>query len=495
MALTMLFAAPSVGHADQLSDLAGRVGVATEPTDYVLLVDTSASMKQDGRWGRVRQALGALAGQLGTGDRVTMITFDDGVRSTWQAAKPSSAQVLAHLPKEPTGKQTDIGAAIDAGVTALAKSRKVGALVLLTDGEIDASPSSKYPNGQADSWDSLRTRAAKAIQGRQVGAFAVSIGGKTDARLLTSVFPKATVADPADIVGYLAGITRELTKVRVAQALAADLKAPVSVVVDHVTPDPQNRVGSPVTARVHLSSSATRVPVTISGFSVSGVTGATATVDPASVDLQPGASSDLTLTITGLPAGGSTITLAAKLSSPWQTQLAAAGLKLPSSLSSGAVTVTAPEASAGPTSAAPSSPSPETQPSSGGADVATTSSSGIPAWLPLAGGGAMAALVLVGIVLAVLRGRRPALNGSLAILSEGRVVDEILLDGPSATTQRGHTKLQVSASRNGSISVKGKEGARGFATVLTDEGEFDLGEGRTLRYTAQRTRMLDMVQN
>jgi hypothetical protein len=492
--MTMLFAAPSVGHADQLSDLAGRVGVATEPTDYVLLVDTSASMKQEGRWGRVRQALGALAGQLGAGDRVTMITFDDGVRSTWQAAKPSSAQLLAHLPKEPKGQQTDIGAAIDAGVTALAKSRKVGAIVLLTDGEIDAAPSSKYPNGQAPSWDSLRTRAAKATQGRQVGAFAVSIGGKTDARLLTSVFPKATVADPSDIVGYFAGITRELTKVRVAQALAADLKSPVSAVVDQVTPDAANKAGGPVTARLHLSSSASRVPVTVAGFSVSGVTGATATLEPASVSLQPGASSDLALTITGLAAGKSTMIVVAKLSSPWQSQLAAAGLTLPSTVSTGALTVEVPAAGGEPSSPAPASQSPQAQPSSGGV-VAAPTSDGLPQWLPLAGGGVMALLVLVGIVLAVARGRRPTLSGSLAVMSGGQVVDEILLDGPTATTQRGPTKLRVSAGKDGSVSVKGKDGSRGFATVLADGGEVDLGDGRTLRYTAQRTRMLDMVQN
>ena len=112
----------------------------------------------------------------------------------------------------------------------------------------------------------------------------------------------------------------------------------------------------------------------------------------------------------------------------------------------------------------------------------------------MAGGVLVALLALVG-VMAVLRSRRPKLDGSLALLHEGTVTDEFVLDGPSMKAHRGEIRVQVAAQKDGGVLVKGKQGKAPFSKVLTDGDSLDLGEGRSLRYTAQRTRMLDMVQS
>ena len=138
-------------------------------------------------------------GLVAEGDiRAVVVTFDDGAREVWQGTAPTQATLLEKLPAVPLGEQTDIGAAIDLGVSSLKRDdgRPVAAIVLITDGELDAAPTSKYPSATAPAWAELRTAA------------------------------DATVATPDDVTGYLAGLTDQLTRVRIAEVLGALMSSP-----------------------------------------------------------------------------------------------------------------------------------------------------------------------------------------------------------------------------------------------------------------------------
>ncbi|MGJ6981271.1 vWA domain-containing protein [Aestuariimicrobium soli] len=482
-----------MAHADPLSDLAGRLKITAEPTDYVLLVDTSSSMQQQGRWGRVRAAVGALANQLKDSDRVTLITFDDGVRQTWTATSPSASQLVGRLPATPTGDQTDIGAAIDAGVTALGGSgaRKVAAIVLLTDGELDASSTSKYPTATSGSWTQLRSRADQTRKNREVGAFAVAVGDKTDAGLLTKVFPQASVATPADISGYLAGITTELTKARIGQALATDLGKPATLTLSDVV-----RTDDTITATATWVSHTTQLPLTVTGVALDG---GTAQQNPATVTLAPGATATSTITLTGDSA--TKPLLKATLGSPWARELTAAGLTLPK-VNATVVVPGGPSKPVATVSQRPSGGASTPAPTGGtdGAVVGTVDGgTARPTWLLPAALGALVLIAALGIVLAVVRARRPRLDGSMAIVRDGQVAHEFVLDGVGSSAQRGAVTVKVSALRDGRVAVKGTRRVEGgkpssFSGVLADGESLEVGDGHVLRYTAQRTRMLDMVK-
>ena len=119
---------------ENLDAIAATLGIEDQATDYILIVDTSLSMQEEGRWGRARDALSGLADSLTPDDHVTLITFDDGAQTVFAGDAPSTNTLLGDLPDEPTGTQTDIGAAIDEGVDALNRdgASEVAAFVLLT---------------------------------------------------------------------------------------------------------------------------------------------------------------------------------------------------------------------------------------------------------------------------------------------------------------------------------------------------------------------------
>ncbi|QIK73022.1 hypothetical protein G7070_13075 [Propioniciclava coleopterorum] len=117
-----------------------------------------------------------------------------------------------------------------------------------------------------------------------------------------------------------------------------------------------------------------------------------------------------------------------------------------------------------------------------------------------AAAGALAAvLALVGVVVALLR-RRPKLHGSLAIARQGATVREFVLDAPTVDLARawpgaGLTgTLRPATSRDGveAVRVVARAGGQKVRTVLRDDEAVNVGE-LTLRWTAQRTRTLEMV--
>lgn len=488
--LTMLAVGALPARADAtLDEIAATVGVNPEPTDFVIIVDTSLSMQEHGRWSAARDAVSGLVENLTPDDYATIITFDDGAKVVYAGQDPSPQTVLDRLPATPTGTQTDIGAAIEAGVEALDRSgaADVAAIALLTDGELDAADSSAYATADAPAWETLRGQADSVVDGRQVGAFAIALGPQSDAGLLTKVFPDAVVGTPDDVVAFLSGLNDALTAVRVRDAIRPDVESPATLTLEDVS-DPD---GGTMTATAHFTSTAAYLPLTLESMALDpAIEGAVVTVDPSSLDLEPGkeASADVTVQF---PAGTDTsAALVATLSTPWQEQLDQLGLDQALTAASDPVEIAVAADAPPPDSAAPSDSGTPAMP----ADTTVSDLlAELPPWAIPAALGALVVVVVAWILAAAARKRRPRVDGSLALLRDGTTLDEFVVAGPEAKVTRGQLRVVATRRKDGAVSLKGHQGKAKFSANLRDGGTTTLPDGATLRYTEQRTRMIDMV--
>ncbi|WP_194793116.1 vWA domain-containing protein [Raineyella fluvialis] len=148
-----------------LQDVLTALSVKQEPADYVVIVDTSASMTDQGRYQRVRSGLSDMVKALGPDDRVALITFDSTpqVRRSLTALGSDRQGSISSLPAAPTGQATDIGAALATALDVMERGeiKKRGAVLLFTDGQIDTNPSSPYATVNSSGWGPLKQRAVK----------------------------------------------------------------------------------------------------------------------------------------------------------------------------------------------------------------------------------------------------------------------------------------------------------------------------------------------
>lgn len=333
----------------------------------------------------------------------------------------------------------------------------------------------------------IRHRPDEAVADRQVGAFALSLGPESDAGLLTQVFPNAQVATPDDIVAFLSGLTDEITRFRVGEVLAPELEQPVTVTLSEPTVD-----GATATLTATWTSTTTHLPTTVSAVQLTpAIEGAALGMEPATLDLAPGQTQTSTVSITVPPGTDVAVALAATLTSPWQPQLAP--LNIGQSLAATSAPVQLTVAATAPTpspSASPSAaPAPEGAEQPGLLD-------GLPSWALPAALAAVAAAAILALVVSAVRKRMPQLDGSLALITpEGEVVDEFLVTGPSISANRGGIIVKAAPGKDTAIRIKGRQGKETFAATLTDGEQLNLPDGRTLRYTTERSRMLEMINS
>lgn len=462
---------------ETVDELAPGLGIQDEPTDYVVMVDTSVSMVRDGRWGNAGTALEGLLANLKAEDHVTLITFDDGARTVWQGDAPDDATVLLDaLPAAPTGDQTDIGAAIDEAVVALSREggNVVAAVALLTDGRVDAAADSPYRDLNGPAWEELRLRAARASEARHVGTFAVALDAETDAGLLTAVFPEAQVITPDDVVGFLSGLDQEIKRTRVVEVLSADVGIPLAAAITGHELD-----GSTATFSIGLTSGTQHVPLSVVELLLSpAIEGATIQADPLPLELEPGATATTALRVTLPEQGAWEVAVEAVLASPWDTALADLGIVLPASVTSETVQLVV---------AAPSAPEPVPEPG----ETESTELS-LPTWWPIAVG-VIVGLLLLWLVSKAISSRLPQLSGSIALWRDGQVVEEHMLVGRKFETTHGELRLLVRPGKGDTVSVGSKQDGKWHRATLNDGESFSLGEDLELRYTSERSRMLEMV--
>lgn len=488
---TLILTSLAVARADTpqstLADVLKALDVKPVPADHVIIVDTSASMTDAGRYQQVRDAIGALVGALGPSDRVTLVTFESTATVRFRGA-PSPA-VGAALPASPVGTATDIGAGIQAGVQELerADAYSRAALYLFTDGKIDA-PTSPYATAGTPAWGALKVRAVRIQAAHEVAPYAISLSSSTDAALLREVFDRVVDVPAGDISSHLARVGAQLLKVAAIRLVTADAKRPVEMTVTGFS-SPTARPSSAGTVVVRSANE--HVPVVVTGAIVTAPPGwkvrLTGLDGPFTLAAGQSLTIPVTLTLDEFGPAGGPLTVELGVDSPWRNVLTS-DLGLPWTATASATTTLAsqpPPATASPPSAPP-------------AQVTTPAPIAWPR--PAVVGGLLALAAAFGAVL-LLPLLRPHLVGSVAVLRDGTVLHEQILEGRRATLNVPDLGLRGSAAavRRGprsdtrrGVRLSLRAGAGKASGVLFDGEELSLGDV-TVRYTSPRTRMLDLI--
>lgn len=463
-------AAPRV----DVDEVVGSLGLTPEPADYVLLVDTSGSMNTGGRYGQVRNQLRQLLAGLDAEDRVSLLTFDSTVVKRYRGeVGPNPDAVLSHLPARASGDYTDIGAAIDGGLTQLesAETHRLAALILITDGEMDTVPTAKYAKVDSASWKKLKTRAASLGQDHELAAYAVSLISTTDAGLLKKAVPQASEVSADEVGTRFAQVAGDLVRLQAARALKDELAAPIKVAfagnLGAALAD-----GTTVPLQLEITSGFPHVPVVLGDLKLQATDGLQLAVTglPETISLEAGATVNATVQVgvSGSAGPQSAVSLSATVSSPWDKVLEKdLGLTFEPAVEGTAVVP----------------PAPIKLP---------------PSLLPIAGG---AAALVVGAVLVFLVVRMlltPPMDGVLTFSRDGRELADIVLRGrrqklvvPAGAPELVGLTGSVTGSR-GAVRLDAGFGAARARSVVADAESVPLGD-MTITYISGRRRILDKI--
>ncbi|MFJ9608972.1 VWA domain-containing protein [Kitasatospora sp. NPDC101176] len=327
------------------------LGLQHQPADHIVLVDTSPSMAQQGRYETVRQTLRTFLSGLTSADHVALYTFDSTVVPRYIGAADDPAAILARLPAAPPAKgDTDIGAALDAALAELERgdALPVASVVLMTDGENAPPTGTRYPTAGTTAWTAaLHERAAKLAGRTDLVGYALPLAtGATGAGLLRQVVTDTRELVPGSIQDLGAYLQRagDDTRLRQARAiLAADLGQGVDAA--WTGPDTLDLTHGEVAGAITFTSRTGHLPLTVEGlgatvsggrFRVSGL--------PTSLALEPGAGTTVPVRIGGgfddgpltprhVAHADAVLHLTGAVGSPWQPALAPdLPLKVPAAL-------------------------------------------------------------------------------------------------------------------------------------------------------------------
>lgn len=469
-------AAPAV----KVDEVVAAVGLNSEPADYVLLVDTSGSMNQGGRYATVRRELRKLVAGLESDDRVSLVTFDSKAVPRFRGVIGKSPDaVVAKLPAKATGQHTDIGAAIAAGLTELerADTHRLTALILITDGEVDTADGSKYADVRSGAWKKLRQRADELGKRHEVAAYAVSLQSVTDAGLLNKVLPQAAEVSASQVGKRFAEVGGDLVRLQAAAALEAELAEPIRVAW-HGDLGAAVASNAPTPLQLEFSSPYAHVPVELSNFEVQAAPGLAVELTglPEQVTLAPGEQVTVDARVVVSGSGGSerTMSLTAKVNSPWRKALEEGlGVKFAPALE-GTVVVPAAPLKLPPTLLS---------------TVGWVAGSLV----------ALAALAWLGTILTT-----PRMDGLLTFRRDGRELADIVLSGrksklvaPEAAQDLVGLAGSVRGARGPSreqhaVRVDARFGAERVRGVIAEGDVLQMGDVE-ITYVSERRRILDMI--
>ncbi|MEV7028289.1 vWA domain-containing protein, partial [Kitasatospora sp. NPDC093558] len=378
------------------------LGLDHQPADYVVLVDTSPSMTQQGRYGTVRQTLQTFLSGLTSADHVALYTFDTTVVAHYIGTAGDPAGILSHLPAVPSANgDTDIGAALNAALGELERSDAlpIASVVLMTDGENAPAAGTAYPVAATAAWTAaLHARAAKLAGHTDLVGYALPLAtGATGSQLLRQVVADTRELVPGSIQDLGAYLQRAGDDIRLRQArrlLAPDVGQGVTVAWSG--PDTIDLSTGEATGTLSFASHTARLPLSVDGVGVS-VPGGRIQVSglPSTVLLSPGSTQSFPVRVTGGFDGG--------LLTPQHVRHETAGLEVTGTVGSPWQPVLGSDVQL--------NTPPKVQPAV--LQVALSGRVGSAAALPLLVG--VPVLVLLVLVVAWLRVYRPALNGVLLI--------------------------------------------------------------------------------
>lgn len=213
------------------NDLARVFQIDLPSADAAILMDASLSM-QNHRYRDVRQAVINFTATLTNTETLHLRVFGDvaGAPLEDRADKIAGA-VAEHLPAEPLFQYTDLGLAILKGLEFLERdgASDAQALFLVTDGMHQPPPGGPFTRDFANdpNWQSLRERAWRLCQKRQVMIYGFGLGRRTDIALLRQIFPtpniELIVGDTAQVVTTLKRVRENLRQARLRRAVGQEL--------------------------------------------------------------------------------------------------------------------------------------------------------------------------------------------------------------------------------------------------------------------------------
>lgn len=482
----LLLAAPTqaIGAPDEssLEQVVTALDVSRQPSDYVVVVDTSGSMKIDNRYSKVRAALDALLKALRADDRVSLVTFDTTAKVRFRGEiGDDPLAVLRSLPATPEGKLTDIGAGLSAGIGELEKpgAKGVGAIVLITDGKLDTAADSPYRKVGSAAWKQLGKRAEAVSTRHQIAAYAIALESTADAALLKKAFPNAEDIPAKAIDERLAELDSALVRFQASQILQSDLGHGIETTwagaLTHLSD-----TATSGRAEVTLRSTYEHIPVQVNSLTLASEGGPTISAAPLpeAIDLAPGESVTVPVHFTYTGSGSGQLRLSGDVTSPWEKVMTGRlGLTFEPALESQT-------------------------------DVAVATTLRPPSWLTpgLMGAGA----AIAGLLAALLgfRMTRPRLVGSLAVTRDGTVLDEFILTGRSLPLHHGSNSarsplkgIATAVVKRGSdktqspgVRVTAQVGGEKVKGTLFDGQSLSVG-GLRVTYTSARTRMMSMINH
>ncbi|MET8228285.1 vWA domain-containing protein [Streptomyces sp. NPDC004082] len=211
------------------------------PAAYVVLVDTSSSMQDEGPdgkplYGTVKKRLAAFLKTLTPADEVAVVTFGraTSVVHPMSPADRTDDIVGKELPREAKELASDHGAALDVAADQLDRSAApVGAVLMLTDGAVNA-PGSPYARLGAPAWKQLRQRYTALSSTHDVVGYGLPLAEGTQvSEVLGSAFgaPRILPVDPAALGSQLNDAKERVRAEKAQSLLRADQGERVTVSV------------------------------------------------------------------------------------------------------------------------------------------------------------------------------------------------------------------------------------------------------------------------
>ncbi|MET7848391.1 vWA domain-containing protein [Streptomyces avermitilis] len=327
------------GSTPSRSEIYSELGLDQVPADYVILVDVSGSMMSKGRYSSVRAALLPFLTGLSPRDYVALFTFGNKAETVYLGHPSDPKGIIGKLPAKagPSGVQTDIGAALDRGLTELERpdAAEVGSVVMFTDGKHDPPKSSKYPKSDGPAWDALRDRSDELADGHELAAYSLPLAtDETGTAQLARVIPNTTELRPdsvQNLAEYLGRATERSRARKAGRLIAEDAGKGVTATLAHTGALDLDNGGA--TAKLTLTATTKRLPLTVTGLrAILDGQPLTVTGLPDQVSLKPGAARQFDVQVRGEPDAGWPpgrrtweeeigLTVHGKVATPWAATL------------------------------------------------------------------------------------------------------------------------------------------------------------------------------
>ncbi len=312
-------AASASGPVDPAT-VAARLGANNVPAEIVILVDVSGSMTADGLYPQVQQELPSFLGRLKQQDPqdiVAVVVF--GTPRDTQTVYFGSPTADITLPATATSADTDFGYAFQQalGILSQAKARiKIGGVLLMSDGELDAPDDPQYATYSAPGWAKLRTMEqglAMAVTGYGLPLSPNQAYIDSVNTALGQVFSQrqTLTSDLGDIGAQLNLASGRIMDSRVASAAGPDSGRGVRVtwvgLPGSVGASALDLGAGHAEVKVKLTSTTSLIPLTVVGLSVTSdgfPTPVHGSLPGGSIQLAPGRSVTVPVQLSWRPASG-----------------------------------------------------------------------------------------------------------------------------------------------------------------------------------------------